>query len=212
MRTMIRLDIEQRSPEWIAARIGLPTASQFHRILTPKTMKPSGQQDAYLNELLAEWALDCSLQGDVSEFMERGTGLEESAVQFYEFTQEEKSEKVGFCLLDDGSAGCSPDRLVGAGGGLEIKCPSPQVHIANMLDQGDLDKYRAQVQGCLWITEREWWDTLSYHPSLPPAVVRAERDERFIALLAELVSEFCERLTAGRERLREMGVHSRRAA
>lgn len=208
---MIRLDIEQGSPEWIAARIGIPTASQFHRILTPKTLKPSTQAEAYMNELLAEWALDCSLQGDISEFMERGTGLEESAVKFYEFERDVETQKVGFCMLDDQSAGCSPDRFVGEDGGMEIKCPSPQVHVANLLNL-DFDKHRIQVQGGLWIMGRKWWDTLSYHPDLPPALLRMERDEEIIGMLGQLVPAFNAVLAERKARLVELGVKTRRAA
>ena len=36
---MIRLDVEQGSPEWRAARACIPTASAFGRIITAKTGK-----------------------------------------------------------------------------------------------------------------------------------------------------------------------------
>ncbi|HSH45084.1 MAG TPA: hypothetical protein VK966_04470 [Longimicrobiales bacterium] len=36
---MIWLDVEQGSGEWEAARLGIPTASQYDRILTAKTLK-----------------------------------------------------------------------------------------------------------------------------------------------------------------------------
>jgi hypothetical protein len=48
-----------------------------------------------------------------------------------------------------------------------------------------------QVQGQLLVVEgRQWTDILSFHPELPPALVRIERDEKFIRLLDEAVSEF----------------------
>ena len=50
---MIALDLQQGSAEWVKARLGIPTASQFSRIIT-STGKLSGQADGYMHELLAE--------------------------------------------------------------------------------------------------------------------------------------------------------------
>lgn len=189
---MIRLDMPQGSDEWLKARLGIPTASQFHRLVTPKTGKLSAASDGYLHELIAEWALGVSLDETLTAFMQRGTDLEESAVSLYEFTKDVVTDPVGFCLTDDRTAGCSPDRLVGDDGGLEIKCPGAAQHVANILEM--TTKYTAQVQGALWVTGRDWWDLLSYHPTMPPAMVRIRRDEAFIKLLAGAVAEFTERL------------------
>ena len=54
---MIRLDVEQGYAEWVAARLGIPTASCFDKIITPKTMKPSASADKYAWELIAERVL-----------------------------------------------------------------------------------------------------------------------------------------------------------
>jgi len=196
---MIVVPCEQGSPEWIAARLGIPTSSAFNRILTPKTMKLSAGAHGYLCELVAEKMIGASLDPFVSEWMERGSELEDSAVARYEFDRDMDCEKVGFILHDTLMVGCSPDRLVGEDGGLEIKCPSPRVHVENLL--GMADKHRTQVQGSLWITGRAWWDLLSYHPEMPPAIVRIERDEAFIGKLAEAVSDFLENLQQAKETL-----------
>ncbi|MGQ0721050.1 MAG: lambda exonuclease family protein [Candidatus Eiseniibacteriota bacterium] len=188
------LEVPQGSPEWQAARAGIPTASQFDRILTP-TGRPSAAAVAYMHELLAERFLGTPLQTVSTALMERGSVVEAEAVAWYEFQQEVSTGAVGFCLRDDGRAGCSPDRLVGDDGGLELKCPSPGIHIGYLLGgEGIGQKYYPQVQGCLWVTGREWWDTLSYHPDLPPALLRVHRDEEYIRALAEAVEAFCGRL------------------
>lgn len=197
---MIRVDVKQGSPEWIQARLGLPTASQFHRLITPKTMKPSSAADGYLRELLAEQMLGESVSDASSEFMVRGTSLEASAVQFYQLQRDVDVETVGLLLRDDRKVGCSPDRLVGEDGGLEIKCPSAAVHVGYMLDGFDAE-HRCQVQGCLWITGRQWWDLLSYNPFLPPVLVRMERDEEFIGKLEEVVDRFLMAFREAREKL-----------
>ena len=49
-------DVEQGSQSWIELRLGIPTASQFSRIVTPGG-KSSSSRDAYMGELLAEWVL-----------------------------------------------------------------------------------------------------------------------------------------------------------
>jgi hypothetical protein len=190
----------QGSAEWHAARLGIPTASNFGRIVTPGG-KLSASADTYLHELVAERILGFPLNTESVDFMERGKALESHAVSWYELQRDVDTEAVGFCLTDDGRAGCSPDRLVGAAGGLEIKCPSPAVHVGYMLDGGISDKYRPQVQGALWITGRDWWDTLSYHPDLPPALVRVKRDEEYITALAANVERFCDALVTATERV-----------
>ena len=197
---MIRLDFPQGSPEWHAARLGIPTASNFGRIITPGG-KPSATADAYMHELLAERMLGFPLNTESVDFMERGKALESQAIAFYELQRGVDTEAVGFYLTDDGRAGCSPDRLVGGEGGLEIKCPSPAIHVGYLLGGGISKKYRPQVQGALWITGRWWWDTLSYHPDLPPALVRVERDPDYITALEIAIAAFCDRLQAACEQL-----------
>ena len=198
---MIRLNMAQGSREWIQARLGIPTASQFHRIISPKTMKPSASAGGYLYELVAERIIGESLDELVTAYMERGAALEDEAVKFYELQRNLDTERVGFCLRDDGRVGCSPDRLVGGDGGLEIKCPSAKTHVGYLIGEPQ-NEYRAQVQGCLWITGRDWWDWLSFHPDMPPALIRFRRDEEFIAALDEAMSEFLGRLDGGVARVR----------
>lgn len=196
---MIIHPAKQGAPEWIAARIGLPTASNFDQIVTPGG-KASTSAAKYLAQLAAEWFLGCSLDDIETPYMERGTQLEASAVAWYELATDSDTQEVGLCLLDDGSAGASPDRLVGEDGALEIKCQSPQVHMQYVLG-GIGSKYRVQVQGQLWVTGRKWCDLCSFHPTLPRAKVRIERDDEFIASLEREVGKFVADLAAARERL-----------
>lgn len=202
---MIALDMPQGSAAWLAARCGLPTASQFDRLITAAKMQPSTQATGYRNQLLAEWLLGASLDDEVStQFMRRGEELEEGAFRFYEMRQDLDVQPVGFVLRDDRRAGCSPDGLIGTVGGLELKCPGPAGHVGYLLDGMD-PKYKAQVQGCLLICEREWWDWMSYHPTLPPVLVRCYRDEPFIKALSGILDAFCDHLDAMKEELKSRG-------
>jgi len=201
---VIRLDVPQGSKAWFDARIGLPTASQYSRILTPRTMKVSEQAVGYRNELLAEWLLGEPLDTGEFQFTERGSSLEEGAYRFYEMQREVDVDRVGFLLRDDRRTGCSPDGLVGTDGQVEIKCPAAATHVGYLLDGGG-EKYRAQIQGGLYISGRPWCDFLSYHPTLPPAMVRFQRDEPFIRALEAVLNEFCDRLATAQAELAARG-------
>lgn len=200
------LNCQQGTKEWHWARLGIPTASQFGRILTPKTRKLSASADTYMHELVAEWLIGIPHGVDARSmgFVERGRDMEESAVSFYELLRGVTTTKVGMVMRDDGSVACSPDRLVGDDGGLEVKVPSAAVHVGYMLD--GLGDYFSQVQGSLMITGRRWWDLLSYHPDLPPVFVRYERDEEYIGALEPALDGFVARLQSARDRVRGMGA------
>ena len=201
---MKELDIEQGSWEWQQARVGIVTASQFKMLIT-KTGKPSAQRRDLLHELTAEHLLQSPVSDFNSDWMQRGTDLEASAVSFYEILRDVDTREVGFIVRDDGKVGCSPDRLVGDEGGLEIKCPSARVHTGYLLGMPH-DQYRPQIQGCLWVTGRQWWDFLSYNPFLAPVVHRYERNEEYIKTLSDIVQEFLVDLEAAKEQVRQYRV------
>lgn len=196
---MITLNVEQGSPEWLAARVGLPTASGFSKCITP-TGKASTQAGRYLARLTAEWFLGESLDDFKSGYMERGSTIERQAKADYSFRNDVEVVPVGLCLRDDQACGCSPDGLVGEEGLIECKCLSAENHMMYVLE-GPPDDYVVQVQGQLWITGRKWCDLLCYHPSLPRVMRRYERDEKFIAAMAVEVEKLIVRLAGAKARL-----------
>lgn len=200
---MIILDVVQGSPEWLSAREGIPTASRFDEIITEAKMQLSKSCDKYMHELLAE-QLGHPKEQVSSGYIARGSELEEKAVRYYEMERGVDTEAVGFVLRDDRRVGCSPDRLVGTDGLLEIKCPSPHVHISYLLNDDGIG-YKAQCQGQLWLTGRSYIDTLSYSPVMPPALVRQARDEVFIKALAERVDQFLSFMDEAKEKLIRRG-------
>lgn len=199
---MIRHDVQQNSDEWHRLRLGIPTSSAFKSIVTPKG-KLSASADRYMHWLLAEWAVGIPLDSYESEFMQRGHELEDLAVKSYEFERGCDTEAVGFITTDDGMIGSSPDRLVGADGLLEIKCPAPQTHIGYMLARHIDGDYYPQVQGELLISGRKWVDIQSFHPGLPTVIIRVERDEKYLAILDEALREFVARILKARADLIE---------
>jgi putative phage-type endonuclease len=182
---------EQRSPEWFAARLGVPSASQFGKVVTP-TGKRSTQVDGYLNKLVAEVLTGKSDQQEANEAMIRGTELEPEARAYYELIGGPVVE-TGFCIHDDGF-GCSPDGLVGDTGLLEIKCPLAHTHVEYLRENALPGLYVPQVQGQLLVTGREWCDFLSYHPDMRPLLIRVERDQKFISILHDALREMVEQI------------------
>ena len=185
----IHEDVLQGSTEWLNLRAGIPTASEFDSILTPGG-KASKSSERYLFSLLAERIMGHPRIESVSTWMDRGAEMEGEAVSFYELQRDCETVKVGFITNDSGTIGASPDRLVGDDGLLEIKVPSEHVHVSYLLKKAVDQTYYPQIQGQLWIAERQWVDICSYHPEMPPALIRVERDEAFIVLLKAAVGEF----------------------
>lgn len=186
---MIVHDVIQGSTEWLNLRSGIPTASEFDKIITPGG-KPSKSAEPYRFALLAERMMGHPRIEFMSRWMDRGSQMEAEAISFYEFQRDVETVKVGFVTNDEGTIGASPDRFVGDNGLLEIKVPSESTHVSYLLKKAVDSAYYPQVQGQLWIAEREFVDILSYHPEMPPALIRVERDDDFIADLRAAVLAF----------------------
>lgn len=192
---MIRHDAPQGSPEWYAARLGIPSASNFARLVTG-TGKPSAQLTGYASELAAELFANKTLdEFDGNTWMDRGKDLEQEAVDWYGFTYDCEVERPGFITTDDGLAGCSPDGIIGGAEGLEIKCLKAENHIAarTYFDKhGHAEpKYTPQVQGGLWVTGFSKWTLLFYNRDLPPLVVPIAPDPTYHESLAKAVKQVC---------------------
>lgn len=188
------IECEQGTDEWFQARAGIPTASSFKEIIT-STGKKASAFDRYANTLAAERLIGGKVETFTSEWMKRGTELEPQARAFYEFERGIEVQEVGFCLLNDGTAGASPDALM-ADRGLEIKCPAPHTHVEYLAKGKCPANYYPQVQGCMWICEREQWDFMSFHPEMPQLLITVNRDDKFISALASLIAEITEKVSA----------------
>lgn len=204
---MITLDVEQGSAEWHIARSTMPTASKFGDIYT-KTGKKSSKAEAYMRELLANWVIGHPPAGEgfSNQWTDRGTELEPQAIALMEMRLDVEIARPGFCLLDDKSAGCSPDGLIGADGGIEIKCPKAATHIEYLLRYEPPTKYVPQIQGCMYVTGRQYWYFVSYHPDMEPLVIRVERDDVYIAGLQTQLLAFNETMRVKKGQLIELGV------
>jgi len=188
---------EQRSPEWYADRLGVPSASQFHRIITP-TGQASKQVDSYINELVAEKVTQQQAYVHETEAMKRGTELEPMARENFEFITDYAVSEIGFCKLDKLEIGCSPDGIIDLPDGkvaiLEIKCPMANTMVEYLRDGILPPKYKPQVQGQLYITEADHGYFFAFHPDFVPLLIKVERDEDFIAKLGALTYDMVQKV------------------
>ena len=188
------IDVEQLSPEWFAARSGVPTSSEFHKIITTKGL-PSKSREAYLYRLAGERIIGKPEETYQNSSMQRGIELEPEAINYYQILRGEIVERVGFCLADESfKAGASPDGLVSKNGIIQIKCPSLAVHVGYLLKNELPSEYFQQVHGELFVTGREWSDFMSYYPGMKPLILRVDRDDVFIKSLRIELEIFCEEL------------------
>ena len=197
---MIVVDAVQGTDEWLQARLGHATASRFRDILATVKSGEAAVRRAYRADLVVELLTGLPTKYFVSSAMAQGTEREPIARSEYEARLGRFVTEVGFVKHPSLRIGASPDGLVDDGG-IEIKCPERANHLAYLsLPKGQCPpEYRAQVQGNMWLTERSWWDFISFNPDFPESmrllVRRVPRDEGFIASLAGEVAHFAFEVT-----------------
>jgi len=175
---MIVLELEQNTPEWLKARAGIPTASEFSSLVTADG-KPSKSAQAYAETLAGElYAGQPITSWEGNQYTQFGHETEEEAALAYSLRTGTDLDPIGFCLDDAERYGCSPDRLAGDGL-LEIKC-LPKKHITQLLYWHKHGRsppdYIAQCQGQLLVTGRAWVDLFFYSPLLPSLTIRIQPD------------------------------------
>lgn len=188
---MIIVDCQQGSEEWHEARLGFVTASNFINVLNKMTGR-----GLYMRKLAAERLTGLREDGYYDKNMKNGNLTEDEALNYYAMANDCIVNEVGFVKRDDDIGG-SPDGLIGEEGIIETKCPLSSTHIANIINNKMPSEYKPQVQGLLWITERQWCDFISYdprNPYRPMFPVRVERDAEYIKNLAGQVGLFIKEL------------------
>jgi hypothetical protein len=190
-------DIEQGSDQWFQARLGIPTASMFGAVMAKGEGKT---RRSYLYKLAGECITMEPTEAFTNGWLDRGKVMEAEARDFYHFVQGGELRQVGFIL--NGDKGCSPDSLIGNDGGLEIKTQRADLLIETILKDQVPSEHMAQLQGNMWVSERQWWDLVVYWPKMPLFVKRVTRDEAYIKLLADEVAKFNADLRALVTRLR----------
>jgi hypothetical protein len=72
---------------------------------------------------------------------------------------------------------------VGDDGLLEIKAPLPHTQVEYWISGEVGERFRPQLQGQLYVSQRSWVNIVCWHDVLPKLVMRVEPDEKFIKAL-----------------------------
>ncbi len=194
------IECQQGAPEWFAARCGIPSASNFDKIINIDG-KQSRSREKYLYQLAGERLLNGTEETYQNGAMQRGIVLEAEARQLYELITGKTVLQVGLCV-DNGYA-ASPDGLVDDDGLLEIKCPLLSTQVGYLI-KGDLPSdYFQQTQGQLLVTGRKWVDFLSYYPGIAPFIIRVKPDKKFQEALKTELDLFCRELEEITKKIKE---------
>lgn len=187
-------NVEQGTPEWFACRSGIATASCFSNVLATIKSGESAERRNYRARLVVERLTGKTTKTFQNDAMRQGTEREPDARAAYESHTGRFVDSVGFMRHDTIEAGASPDGLIDEDGLLEIKAPELATHLEYLQSASEPSKYRAQIQGQMWISDRQWCDFVSFNPDFPPplqlVIRRVQRDEKYIAGLALAVSLF----------------------
>jgi predicted phage-related endonuclease len=197
----------QGSDEWMALRCGRITASEVKLILTP-TLKAANNDKtrAHVWELAAQRITGYVEPTYIGEAMLRGHEDEVLARALYA-EHFAPVEEVGFVTNDEWgfTLGASPDGLVGTDGGIECKSRIQKYQVQAIVEHyrdGTIpDEFMLQVQTCMLVTGRKWWDLVSYSGGLPMRVMRVDADpemqaailaacEAFEAKIAEAMADY----------------------
>jgi len=183
----------QGSPEWFAIRCGRATASRFSDVMAKiKTGEAAGRRN-YRAQLVCERLTGVPAESYINAAMQWGIDTEPLARVAYEALSGNIVEQIAFVTHPELMAGASPDGLIDLDGGLECKCPNTAQHIDALL-KGMPPEHIPQIQGGMWLTDRQWWDFVSFDPRMPEKlqlyVQRVPRDDAYIANLEKKVRLF----------------------
>ena len=190
---MIILDHEQGTEEWFKSKLGVPSASNFSKIICKDKKGAwvrSSQAKLYMYKLAAEIITEEREDTYKNNAMDRGNELESLARLHYEMVTGYDVTQVGFCLHDTIKCGCSPDGLINPDGGLEIKCGIGSTQVKRILEDKLPSDYFVQVQGSLFVSDRKWWDFEAYHPKFKSLIVRVCPDLEFHEALKFELTKF----------------------
>ncbi len=184
-------NIEQGTSEWHAERCGKVTASRIADMIAKTKSGWGASRSNYKAQLVAERLTGVVAERFSNAAMQWGTDMEPEAVSAYGFYHGVDPLSVGFVHHPSiEMAGASPDRLIGADGLIEVKCPQTATHIETLQEGSVPGKYRLQMQWQMACTGRQWCDFVSFDPRMPEDMqLFVRRVERCPVTIADLEKE-----------------------
>lgn len=180
--------LEQGSEEWLEAKLGVFGGTTFDKVQSTGKM-----YDTLIYEKVAQRLLLTHQSGFSNRHTRWGLDNENLARLRYSMQTGNTVQLAGLVASTFSPwVAISPDGLVGTEGGIEIKCPSTSKEHIRHIVEGAPPVYVAQMQGCMLVSGRNWWDFVSFDPRLDSRpetiktathIQRYERDEHYIANL-----------------------------
>ena len=134
------------------------------------------------------------VDGYTNAAMQHGTAMEPEGRALFEFITGLELKQVGLVYRDESRRVlCSPDGLL-PNAGFEQKNPLAKTHAKYLFDGKLPSDYFQQCQGSMWVCGFESWWFLSNYPGMPPLLLEVKRDEKWIAKLEVVMSEFLDEL------------------
>lgn len=178
--------MEQRSPEWFAARAGRLTASTVGAALD---LAPyMSRDDAFRALVRSINDMPSEFEGNIAT--DYGTNNEDGARYEYELETGNTVAEAGFVPWDTW-LGASPDGYIGEDGLIEIKCPfglrnEEKPKFKSIKDQ---PHYHAQIQVQLFCTGRQWCDFYQWAPK-GTSLERVKYDPAWISEHMPILRDF----------------------
>ena len=186
----------QGSDAWLQSRRGVITGSRFalarERL---KTGKPSAAATRYAMDTARERCGGLILPTSQTLAMRIGSEQESAARDAYELETGRLVTECGFFCTEDREFGVSPDGLVGDDGLIEIKTMVSSETLFRCVVDGISADYIDQINGELWLLNRQWCDLVLWAPDLEGidralTVRRIQRNEDAIDDLARDLAAF----------------------
>ena len=190
------IEIEQRTDDWFAARLGKVTASSLYKVLAKTKTGYGADRGNYMTQLVLERVTGSKAESYTNASMQWGIDQEPFARAAYEASRGVMVDEVGFIPHPTiEAAGASPDGLVGDDGMVEIKCPDSKTALECWLSDTPVEgKYFAQMQWQMRCADRSWCDYVVFDPRMPTKaqlfVTRVQRDDEWLTVAEAEVVKF----------------------
>ncbi len=173
---------EQGSENWLLARRGRITASEIDKALAGKNTKTRKQ---YIENRVLDLMGIADFRDD-AKFFQLGRKHEPFMRGWYQDETGLDVRETGFVLHEEHNwLGVSPDGLVDPDGGIEGKFRVSLRTFHDACIKPITRAYLYQMQACMWVTGRQWWDYVNYWRSYDGTkeqghIRRVHRDEALI--------------------------------
>ena len=216
MKPFTVLSMPQRSPEWLAAKCGIFSASMAHHAFwrTQKGEFRAERKNLKMRLVVEKTTGKPQEEKPKSRAMMDGEIREARSIRAYENIHGVLVRSVGFVLDNEAPIGCSPDGVIGDFEGLvQAKNPLQETHFQTLqavregksaLESVGLE-YFTQIRHELYVTGAGWCDFFSHHHDFPERLrsvtIRVTREDANLSEYAKDVEVFMSEVEAECEKI-----------